>query len=453
MNMLKCTCAALAAVFGASASFAAPEITIGTVTQGSNRLVTVPYTLANEPAVVTFAVETNGPAGWARVDAAFTATAKGDLGKLVAIGDHAITWRPNRDLKGVKLPSDGVRFAVTAWPTNNPPAYMVINLLPGAADRVRYYEDEASLPYGGVLSNDIYRTTSLVMKKVMAKGVKWTMGSSNEQGRQATYEKQHTVELSDNYYLAVFPLTYRQNLLIYGSTAANYQRFKVDADMRPADNVPRTIVYGSVGDASVHVLRDAPDPNSICGKLKTLCGVAFNLPGEAQWEFACRAGCPSGYWPVAGGNVAMSMTAVSDGGKTYYEDAGFPGRYRWNGGNPVELRDAGMGNYVPVATVSTNYATSAVGTYSPNAWGFYDMLGNVYEPCLDWFKNDISEDGGAVITEETSAGHFFVSRGGDIGCGTDGNRPSARTIAGEAANLGGYGHLWGARLWAPCEAK
>lgn len=436
MKTRQFACAVLAALFGQGVAEAAPEVSIGTVVQDDNRLVTVPYTLANEPAVVTFAVETNGPAGWARLDAAFTSTARGDLGKLVAVGEHAISWRPSRDLKGVKLPEGGVRFAVTAWPTNNPPAYMVINLLPDATDRVRYYEDEAALPYGGVLSNDIYRTTSLVMRKVMAKGITWTMGSVNETGRSSVEETPHDVTLDENYYLAVFPLTQRQHTLVNGGTAPSL-RFRTDGDRRPSDVVTHADCVGSISSGM-------PEPAavSICGRLKALTGLAFNLPGEAQWEFACRAGCGDGYWPVAGGNVAMDISSAGD-------DENLPGRYSGNGGWPTDQLDEYA---IPSPTLGVEFATSVVGSYAPNVWGFYDMCGNVREWCRDRWKADISLDGGAIIADMGTDG-YFAFRGGSNGDDARSCRPAARGMAGENAKWSSYSRFWGVRLWAPCEAK
>ena len=200
--------------FAGLASFAsgvAPAITLDSVSQSSAQIVTISYSLANAPAVVTFSMETNGPSGWVRIDPAALSTAQGDVNRLVAVGQRMIKWKPYKDFKGVQIGENGARAVVTAWPTNNPPAYMVIDLVDGSR---RYYESEAYLPYGGVLSNDIYRTSQLVMRKVIAKGVTWTMGSVAETGRTAAYEKLHVVTLDENYYLAVFPLTQRQHALI-----------------------------------------------------------------------------------------------------------------------------------------------------------------------------------------------------------------------------------------------
>ena len=428
-------CAAVVAMAASSAELA-PVVTLGDVSQHGDRVVNVPYTLANAPAVVTFAVETNnGASGWSRLPSSAVSTVKGDVNKLVPVGSHAITWRPAKDLQGVTLPSAGARVVVTAWATNNPPAYMVIDLLANSTDRIRYYEDESAMPYGGVLSNDIYRTTSLVMRKVNAKGIIWRMGSVSETGRVASYEKSHTVTNKASYYLSVFELTQRQHTLINGGTTPD-RYFVTHADMRPSDCVKWTDLVDTVASGGT----ETPEPSSgsICGKLRDLTGIAFNIPGEADWEFAARAGCGDGYWP---GGIAMSISSNADDN--------LPGRYKSNGGWPADQLSS---NNIPKNGLDTNYATAVVGSYKPNAWGFYDMCGNVREWCRDWWVNDISDRGGAIVTIKDSQ-NYRAFRGGDIGDTASSCRPANRYMAGQGADWRNYAHFWGARLWAPCEAK
>lgn len=428
-------CLAACAAITAAAEGVAPNVKDVALVQAPDRTVTVTYELENAPAVITFSIETNGPSGWARIDSSALTATSGDLGRLIQPSSgRTITWKPRKDFKDVSLPA--ARAVVTAWPVDNPPAYMVINLLPGATDRVRYYEDEAALPYGGVLSNDIYRTTSLVMKKVIAKGVRWNMGSINETGRSKSKEKLHEVSLADNYYLAVFQLTQRQHTLINGGTAPT-RRFTVNGDMRPSDVVTRIDAVGSVNGGTTIL---TPSADSICGKLKTMTGVAFDLPGEAQWEFAARAGCGDGYWPVDG-EQAMAISGDVD--------ANLPGRYRQNDGWPTDQLDQ---YNIPLTTLDIDFATAIVGSYRPNKWGFYDMCGNVREWCRDWWKEDISEDGGAIISEKISE-NGFACRGGGIGDNASDCRPACRMMASEQWKWSIMSQFWGVRLWAPAEAK
>lgn len=94
------------------------------------------------------------------------------------------------------------------------------------------------------------------------------------------------------------------------------------------------------------------DENTFIGRLQAKTGLNFDLPTESQWEYACRAGTTSYY---------------NNGGASD-NDLKQLGRYSNNTSD-------GRGGYSE---------HTVVGSYSPNAWGLYDMHGNVSEWCLDW---------------------------------------------------------------------
>ncbi len=125
------------------------------------------------------------------------------------------------------------------------------------------------------------------------------------------------------------------------------------------------------------------DSQSFCESLNALGGApegfAFRLPTEAEWECACRADTTT---PFFWGSTLNGDKANCAGNDPY-------------GG-------VSKGRYLS--------KTSAVGSYTPNGWGLYDMLGNVYDWCADWF----SDYGSGPQTDPTgpSSGSYRVLRGG-----------------------------------------
>ena len=103
------------------------------------------------------------------------------------------------------------------------------------------------------------------------------------------------------------------------------------------------------------------------------------LPTEAEWEYACRAG---------------TTTPFNTGDNLTYAQANYAGTFPCSGG--------GWGTYT--AFIKT------AGSYAPNAWGLYDMHGNVYEWCNDWFDN--YETSAVKNPQGPSSGSHRVYRGG-----------------------------------------
>ncbi|NLZ64655.1 MAG: formylglycine-generating enzyme family protein, partial [Lentisphaerae bacterium] len=132
------------------------------------------------------------------------------------------------------------------------------------------------------------------------------------------------------------------------------------------------------------------DATSFLGKLRGKTGLDFDLPTEAQWEYACRAG---------------TATALNSGkdwtGEKYCPNMNEVGRYYENGG------EAGEGNSDSDASVGS----AIVGSYRPNGWGLYDMHGNVWEWCLDW-SNGSDYPGGEVTDPKGGSDGDRVHRGG-----------------------------------------
>ena len=406
MNTKKMIC--MAGVFGLAASVWAvtPEVTnVSMVQPQRSRRVTITYELSAQ-AVVTLDVQTNyvenAETKWASIGGEALWNTEGDVWKKVDAGTRTITWRPDKSpWAGNKIAAGGARAVVTAWALDNTPNYMVVDIRQGAQPNTQRYYPAADYLPGGLLANEDYRKYSLVMRKIMADGITWTMGSLAEKSRQTDREMMHQVTLTNDYYIGVFQFTQSQWQCIdtIRPTPSNY---KTDGAMRPVERVSYNEIRMAAGtdDNNDFTISDAvvqanswPNPpaeGSFLGRLNARTGLDFDLPSEAQWEYACRAGNGEGYYgdgsPILADGNDPNMNRL--------------GRYRRSGG----FIKTGTDSYSsPSSSVGPTNATAIVGSYVPNSWGLYDMHGNLWEWCLDWYALDITALNGAVNISSTDA--------------------------------------------------
>lgn len=417
-----------------------PTVSNVHMTQPSGtREVTITYSL-DAAAVVTLVVQTNATAnaaaddpGWTSIGGEAVWNAYGDVWKKVNAEGSAsfsgtIKWRPDLSWPDYKILGNGARAKLTAWAPDNTPDYMVVDLtLEKTQDGfVTYYPDADYLPKSNyeqkgaaVTNNHDYKTSKLLMRKVMAAGVKWTMGSTTQESsfnRNATREPTHKVTLTNNYYIGVFEVTQEQWRRI---TGYNPSYFSVDNAMRPVERVSYTDIRQGVGTVSTAasatggVYPDKPDDNSFLGILQAVTGIDFDLPSEAQWEFAARAGNGDTKWGD-GSTITANYTDTQLNNLA---------RYQYN--------DGYVSGAFPAASCGPTNGTAIVGTYAPNSWGLYDMHGNVWEWCLDWYQDNIA-------TTLDASGNLYDGRVNvDLSNGSkklDGTAGSERTKRGGAFN-------------------
>ena len=444
MNIRKMTLSALAVTAG-TAMAAMPEVSNVVMKQADNRLVTITYELS-APAVVTLDIQTNANTqaladdpGWTSIGGEIVCNAQGDVWKKVSGKEtYTITWQADRywagkDGNGFKIAANGARARVTAWPLDNTPDYMVVDISAGAKPNTqRYYPAVEFLP-GGLFGRDEYRTTQIVMRKIMAKNVTWTMGStSDEKWRTEGVEDTHLVMLANNYYIGVFEVTQKQWSLIQNAWPSHFNNIEYRS-MRPVEKVSYNEIRNSGSDNVANSNNDWPaDPNenSFLGRLRLLTGIDFDLPSETQWEFAARAGHGDGKW----GDGSKIMSVEND--KNLIRLA----RYVSNDG-----KINGTDN--PASSCTAKNGTAEVGTYDKNSWGLYDMHGNVYEWCLDWYEANIKENYGKVnINMDTPSktlsgadGTKRVKRGGTWWGNATNARPAARLATAPATRDTGEG--------------
>lgn len=408
-----------------------PEVdTVSFSQDGVSRLVTVTYSLKDPtvPAITTFDVVTNGVS----VGSKNLWAAEGDVNRVIPRGrtSYSFTWRP--DACGALLADAVVK--VSAWSLSAPPDYLIVDLTHGT--NLMFAACEDAVP-GGLFDDFNYRFMRLVMRKVHAPvGGQWRMGSA-EPG-VADNEAPHIVGLSDDYYVGVFEMTQGQYTLLKGSNPSSFTK---EWTGRPVEKISYAIVRGGDG---ANLWPNPPLATSVLGLLRGRTGLLFDLPSEMQWEYACRAGNGDGKW---GNGKAYDQTGDFD--------AAIPGRYRYNGG--------GQGSDYKVTdntnSYSTVHRTATVGTNGTNAWGLCDMHGNVWEFCLDWYEEDITDRGGAVnvdtenpaLTLSGASGSTRVCRGGCWAESASGCRSSVRSFV-DPAKVNGNVNIngrYGFRVVAP----
>ena len=273
--------------------------------------------------------------------------------RSLAAGTHSIVWDMAAD--GLDFISSNV--VITVMCDITPATYCVIDLSAGSSAS-SYPITYLGAPPSGGFNVDAYKTTKLVLRRI--EPGTFMMGG------------QYQTTLTKPYYIGIFEMTQKQYQLVTGNNPSGHT-----GDKRPVEQVMYNSIRGSSNGAK-WPLSAAVDSSSFMGKVRSKTGLDFDLPTEAQWEYACRAGTTSDY---------------NNGGDSE-NDIKLLGRYD---GDKYD----GKGGY-------SSYHTT-VGSYLPNAWGLYDMHGNVSEWCLDW-DGDLTQP--LSDPKGPSSGSRRVMRGG-----------------------------------------
>ena len=156
----------------------------------------------------------------------------------------------------------------------------------------------------------------------------------------------HKVTLTKFYWLGKYEVTQGEYEKLMGKSPSKFKGAKL-----PVEQVSWT-------DALAFCAK-LTDRERQAGRLPA--GYEYRLPTEAEWEYACRAGTQTGY--------------------SFGDDAGKLSQY----GNYCDRSNTDGFSWQDKDHDDGHDKTSPVGAYKPNAWGLYDMHGNVWEWCLDWF--------------------------------------------------------------------
>jgi len=411
------TGAALALTFAAGAVDLTEPLTISNVRFSQDRAtqrVTVNYELANqgEPAWVEMDVLTNGVS----IGMQHVKTVSGDISRygldMVGRGpvaddglEKTIVWDAHRDWHG-NLGSN-VTVEVSAWYTNSPPGvYMVVDLSEGPAAELYPVSLSTAVPD----PTDLSCVSNKLWLRYIPAG-SFTQGSpETEVGRDTTgRETQHQVTLTKPFYAGVFELTRAQYRLVMGS----------DPGIGETMTCPVTKVkfYDFVGTNINPAVSNTVAAGTFLAKIREKTGLLLNLPTDAQWEYACRAGTTGPFSAETNATVQVGDLA-------------------WYSGNA-------SGKVHPV------------GRKRPNAWGLYDMHGNVLEFCRERLNAGLGS-GARTDPLNTGSNSGFVIRGGYFG-DADYNCRSARrgwrapSETDPSGWYGGVGQNDGFRLWFTVE--
>jgi formylglycine-generating enzyme required for sulfatase activity len=226
---------------------------------------------------------------------------------------------------------------------------------------------------------------------VRIQGGTFTMGSPASEPMHESNETLHQVTVS-SFYMGKYQVTQREYQAVMGTNPSYFK-----GDNLPVECVSwyDALVYCNrlsmkEGLSPAYRINGSTDP-SVWGTVPTDSNATWNavtivvgsngyrLPTEAEWEYACRAGTTT---PFNTGNNITTAQANYDGNWPYNNNA--KGTYREK--------------------------TTAVGSFVPNPWGLYDMHGNVWEWCWDWYGSYAS--GSQTDPVGASSGSVRVRSGG-----------------------------------------
>lgn len=204
---------------------------------------------------------------------------------------------------------------------------------------------------------------------VFVKGGTFMMGATDEQGTEDPWDEEypvHEVTVSD-FYIGKYEVTQELWEYVMGYNSSGYKGAK-----RPVERISWV------------------DCCDFIGNLNRLTGKNFDLPTEAEWEYAARGGAKSMGYKYAGSNNIDEIA--------WYKD-------------------------------NSDKETHQVGLKLPNELGLYDMSGNVCELCSDWYDKNYYSSSPSINPTGPKMGEYIVCRGGSLSYGARSCRISVRDYA------------------------
>jgi formylglycine-generating enzyme required for sulfatase activity len=246
---------------------------------------------------------------------------------------------------------------------------------------------------GAVITNTISMKLAYIPPGVFMMG---SLLSEQEQYKKdnaddfAAQEIQHEVSITQGFYMGAYAVTQEQYEQVMGKNPSFFSAAGRGKDKVAGLNTRRFPVEWVSWD----------DATEFCKKLSQNEGTAYRLPTEAEWEYACRAG---------------TKTAFSFVDTISTDQANYAGKSVFGSGKK------GLDRERP----------TPVGSFPPNAFGLYDMHGNVWQWCQDWYDQDYYQKSPASdpVNEMAGKAKSRVLRGGSWHNSASEARSAARFLA------------------------
>ncbi|MCL4204939.1 MAG: formylglycine-generating enzyme family protein [Pirellulaceae bacterium] len=297
-----------------------------------------------------------------------TLTAKRNFSGPAHIREDARMVRTLEHTSSSPAPVDeDTRVYVTPPPKRKPPSL-------AAAPFDAAYARSQQEAWSRYLGQPVDVTNSIGMKLILIPPGEFMMGSSEQEADRVDNERQHPVRLTEPYYLGVQEVTQGEYERVMGTNPSWFSRTGQGGNKVSGRDTRSFPVESVSWEAAVE----------FCVRLSRLAaeqklGRVYRLPTEAEWEYACRAGTTTPF----------------------------------HFGSQLDGREANCNGNYPYGTTVTGpflMRATAVGHYGPNGFGLYDMHGNVWEWCRDWYGNYATKQ----VDDPTgpALGGYRVVRGG-----------------------------------------
>jgi formylglycine-generating enzyme required for sulfatase activity len=217
------------------------------------------------------------------------------------------------------------------------------------------------------------------------------MGSPTNEAERGSDERQHTVTISRGFWMEKYLVTQGDYLAVVGSNPSYFTSAN-----GYSDDLTLPVETVSWFDATNYCAMRTQQERA-GGLIPT--NYVYRLPTESEWEYAYRAG---------------TTTAFYLGSGLYSGEENFDGQWEY---------DASVGTINNPSGIYLGQ-TTAVGSYAANGWGLYDMIGNVFERCQDWYG--AYPAGTAIDPQGPATGSSRVNRGGSWSSYARSCRPEGR---------------------------